>query len=319
MIWYGEKAGSDVEGVCHGKESYMRMEPITTLYEREPVSHRTLPDVLATLYGGGLSIPQERADGLPYLIANFVETVDGVVSYNVDGQTGGGVISGNNAQDQMVMGLLRAYADAVIVGTGSLRQDANHLHTPAGIFPAFAREYGELRARLRKAEREPMSVVVTASGQINLEDATFHTPGLQALIITTAQGSLSLARQTIPQGTEVRIMGAAQGGVDLREALALLAREYGVRLALYEGGPTALASLIAADLLNELFLTLSPQIAGRSSDVSRLALVEGRAFEPAQARWLTLLSAKLADNHLLLRYLLHTEKDHTESTGKKLS
>ena len=61
---------------------------------------------------------------------------------------------------------------------------------------------------------------------------------------------------------------------------------------------------MAGSLLNELFLTLSPQIAGRASDVHRLALAEGLAFKPEEARWLTLLSAKLAGDHLLLRYLL---------------
>jgi riboflavin biosynthesis pyrimidine reductase len=215
-------------------------------------------------------------------------------------------------QDQMVMGLLRAYADAVIVGTGSLRQDTNHIHTPVGIFPAFARAYAELRELLHMPEQEPVSVVVTASGQIDLEDATFHTAGLRSLIVTTAQGYELLVQRTIPQGTAVRVVGsqtmATHAGVDLREVLALLAHEYGVHLALYEGGPTLLASLIADNLLNELFLTLSPQIAGRASSVYRLALVEGLALEPEQARWLTLLSAKLAGDHLLLRYFMRAKE-----------
>lgn len=289
------------------------MEPIITLYEREPAPDDSLPAVLAAHYGGGLRIPQEQVDGLPYMIANFVETLDGVVSYSAPGQTGGGVISGNNMQDQMVMGLLRAYADAVIFGTGSLRLDANHIHTPVGIFPALAREYEELRRHLLKPELEPMSVVVTASGQIDLEDATFHTAGLRSLIVTTAQGYEFLSQRIVPAGTEVRVVGsqatASHVGVDMREVLALLAREYGVRMALYEGGPTLLASLMAGNLLNELFLTLAPQIAGRASSVHRLALVEGLAFTPEEAHWLTLLSAKLAEDHLLLRYLLHAEKD----------
>jgi riboflavin biosynthesis pyrimidine reductase len=286
------------------------MEPVITLYEREPAAGDSLPAVLATHYGGGLHIPEGQADGLPYVVANFVETLDGIVSYNAPGQTGGGVISGNNAQDQMVMGLLRAYADAVIFGTGALRYDANHIHTSVGIFPAFACEYEELRTRLRKPEREPLSVVVTASGQIDLADITFHTAGLRSLIVTTRQGYEFLSQRAMPQETEVRIVGAqttaTRGGVDLREVLALLAREYGVRIALYEGGPTMLASLVAGNLLDELFLTLAPQIAGRTGGVQRLALMEGRAFAPDEARWLTLLSAKLAGDHLLLRYLLHS-------------
>src|SRR5579883_227059 len=104
------------------------MQAITTLYEREKVARDTLPEKLATFYDGGLTIAEGAEDGLPYVIANFVETLDGVVSYNEPGQTGGNVISGGNEQDQAVMGLLRAEADAVLFATSSLRTDANILH-----------------------------------------------------------------------------------------------------------------------------------------------------------------------------------------------
>jgi len=154
-----------------------------------------------------------------------------------------------------------------------------------------------------------MSVIMTAKGQIDLEDATFHTPGLRVLVVTTPQGYEYLCRRAIPKGTEVRVIepsNSVQVRVEPRAVLALLAREYGVRVALYEGGPTLLASFLAENVVNELFLTVAPQIVGRSSNLHRLGLVEGLAFEPQEARWLTLLSAKLAGDHLLLRYLLHT-------------
>ena len=57
-------------------------------------------------------------------------------------------------------------------------------------------------------------------------------------------------------------------------------------------------------IVDELFLTLAPQVAGRDSDLHRLSLVEGHAFMPVDALWATLLSVKLADSHLLLRYRL---------------
>ena len=54
------------------------MYRIVSLYDREPKPHKTLPAVLAALYDGGLVIPQGTAER-PYLVANFVETIDGVV------------------------------------------------------------------------------------------------------------------------------------------------------------------------------------------------------------------------------------------------
>lgn len=282
------------------------MDPIITLYEREAVDSNTLPAALATLYDGGLSIPDGTAEGLPYVLANFVETIDGIVSYNAPGQTGGGVISGDKEQDKMVMGLLRARVDAVIFGSSSLYADANHPRTPEYIYRPLDRDYAQYRALLGRRERYPLSVIMTTSGNLDLNDRTFHTPDLRILIATTVQGRDVLTKQDLPPSTEVRVIpsidGEATSGISPKGVLTLLAREYGVRTALYEGGPTLLSSFLAARLVNELFLTFAPQIAGQAPGQHRLALVEGYAFAPNQAPWGTLLSVKLADNHLLLRY-----------------
>jgi riboflavin biosynthesis pyrimidine reductase len=279
------------------------MEPIVTLYERAPVSPATLPPTLATLYGGGLALPQGKA-GRPYVIANFVETLDGVVSYNTPDQTGGGAISGDNAQDKMVMGLLRASADAVIFGSNSLRIDADHLHIPSFIFPTLTNEYDALRGQ--NGRQVPLSVIMTASGRINLDDRTFHTPGLKAVIATTPRGAAQLSQKSLPEGTDVRVVemddATNQATVSSRATLALLAREYGVRVALYEGGPTLLASFLLEQQLDELFVTLAPQLVGRTNDLQRLSLVEGYAFTPTGAPWGMLQSVKLAGSYLLLRY-----------------
>jgi riboflavin biosynthesis pyrimidine reductase len=280
------------------------MEPIVTLYEREAAPASTLPASLAQLYGGGLLIPQHAGRDRPYVFANFVETIDGIVSYNAPGQKGGGVISGGNKQDQMVMGILRAEADAVIFGSGSLHEDSGHIRIPAFIFPALAEEYTALRALLGKRERLPMSVIMTASGRLNLREPTFHTTDLRVLVATTARGYDYLMQQQVPISTEVRIIENSQETVSPRETLRLLAREYGVRMALYEGGPTLLTSFLIEHVVDELFLTLAPQLAGRSESTPRLALLEGHAFQPQDAPWATLLSVKQAGSHLLLRYKL---------------
>jgi riboflavin biosynthesis pyrimidine reductase len=281
------------------------MEPIVTLYERTSASPATLPPTLATLYGGGLALPQGKA-GRSYVIANFVETLDGVVSYNTPDQAGGGAISGDNAQDKMVMGLLRASADAVIFGSNSLRIDADHLHIPSFIFPALANDYDALRSQSGRQGGVPLSVIMTASGRINLDDRTFHTPGLKAVIATTPRGAAQLWQKSLPEGTDVRVVemgdAANQATVSPRATLALLAREYDVRVALYEGGPTLLASFLLEQQLDELFVTLAPQVVGRTNDLQRLSLMQGHAFTPTGAPQGTLQSVKLAGSYLLLRY-----------------
>jgi riboflavin biosynthesis pyrimidine reductase len=74
----------------------------------------------------------------------------------------------------------------------------------------------------------------------------------------------------------------------------------GARLALCEGGPHLLAELVADDLVDELFLTIAPQLVGRDGD--RLGLVEGLSLRPADARWQDLVSARRSADHLFLRY-----------------
>ena len=91
------------------------LDPLATLYDALQCADLPLPPALASLYGR-LAFPTHPSR--PSVIGNFVTTLDGVVSLNVPGQSGGGSISGQNAHDRMVMGLLRAVADVVIVGAG---------------------------------------------------------------------------------------------------------------------------------------------------------------------------------------------------------
>ena len=295
-------------GVSFRGEHIEIMEPLKTLYEDQAVLAETLPAPLAVAYDGGLVVSEGTGER-PYVIANFVETLDGIVSYNAPGQTGGGVISGEKEQDKMVMGLLRARADAIIFGTSSLHYDANHLRTPAFIYRNFAHEYEQYRQQLGKQDRNPLSVIVSSSGDLNLDDRTFHTPGVKVVIATTEAGHKKLSTERLSPQTALHVVDTMAGlgyeqGVSPAAVLQLLAHEYGVRVALYEGGPTLLGSFLAQHLIDELFLTLAPQLAGQTRTTSRLALVEGYAFSPQQAPWGTLVSVKQAGSHLLLRYRL---------------
>ncbi|HSQ99451.1 MAG TPA: dihydrofolate reductase family protein, partial [Sphingomicrobium sp.] len=114
------------------------LAPLETLFETRRGRALPLPPKLARLYG---CLRMPLLGKRPYVFSNFVTTLDGVVSLNTKGHAGGGDISGFSAQDRMVMGLLRAVADAVIIGTGTLSADRRHVWTAAAIFPALGEEY----------------------------------------------------------------------------------------------------------------------------------------------------------------------------------
>jgi RibD C-terminal domain len=76
---------------------------------------------LRELYDGGLHFRTSPAER-PFVIGNFVSTLDGVVSYAIKGQAGGSTISGSDCADRFIMGLLRASADAIMVGAGTVHE-----------------------------------------------------------------------------------------------------------------------------------------------------------------------------------------------------
>src|SRR5690348_12464319 len=203
------------------------MEPVQTLYERESAPTETLPAALREMYGGGLEFPQVPEDR-PYVIANFVSTLDGVISYDLPGQRGGGPISGESEADHAIMGLLRASADAVIFGAKSLSEDSGHVRTPAFIYPPLAAAWVELRANQARLAL-PLNVVVSGSGAVNLDEPNFHHSGLRVLIATTNAGAARLSQRELPDGvTALVVEGQADGNVTPRPLLAALRRDYRV-------------------------------------------------------------------------------------------
>ena len=285
-------------------------EPIRTLFLAEPeATTPVLPEGLRSHYDGDLGFPvlTER----PYVIANFVSTLDGVVSFNIPGLEGGGPISGANDSDRFIMGLLRASADAVLVASGTVNAiSPEHLWLPEYIYPAQKDSYSYYRSvSLRKTEH-PLVVIVSGTGRLELDRAVFQTPGTRVVIITTAGGSSRLQQEGVNAlpSTEVRSQLAPQGRIAPAAILMLLKREFAVSLVLTEGGPTLFGGFVTCGLVDELFLTIAPQIAGRVRQRPRPALVEASEFTPATAPWLKLLSTKKAGDHLYLRYR-RTKKD----------
>ncbi|MGD9726250.1 MAG: RibD family protein [Nitrospiraceae bacterium] len=282
---------------------------IITLFDRTMslTAESLLPEALAALYDGGL-VFSSRPNGRPLIIGNFVQTLDGIVSLKIPHQSGGGVISGGNEEDRFIMALLRACADAVMVATGTLHEDSGHLWTPEFIYPPMEEQFVELRTRLGKTSPRPLNVIVSGSGHINLAERVFWTTGVQALILTTARGEAHLLRQCEPSlspTTEVRIL-PGEDALRPHDIASTLYGEYGVNLLLHEGGPTFFSSFLATRLVDELFLTIAPQVVGSGLLRERPPFAVAVNFAAQEALQGDLLSVKRPDigGHLYLRYRL---------------
>ena len=263
----------------------MPLEPFEVLFEADLPAYR-LPADLRQLYGA-LGFPS------PVLYSNFVSSVDGVVTLG-SAPSAGSVISGKAPADRFLMGLLRACADAVVIGAGTLRATPGHLWTPAHVYPDLATEFIALRSALGRPP-EPALVVVTAGGEI---DATHPAVVRGAIVITTSAGARALGTR-LPASCEVVEVGKGSG-VDLGAALALLRRR-GLNVLLTEGGPHLMGRLLDKGLLDEMFLTISPVVAGRAAE-RRLGMVEGVELMPERGVWGELLSARRQGDYLFLRY-----------------
>ena len=280
-----------------------RIEPLFTrplLQSRARGSD--LPPSLKSTYGGDLSIAL-RADR-PTLVTNFVSTLDGVISYNTAESDGGGEISGHFEPDRFVMGLLRALADVVLVGAGTVRAASDGAWTPDSIHPDSAAQYAALRHRLG-LRPNPITAIVTASGAVDLRHPGLADSDFEVVVITTSAGEAALRQQEVPRHLEIRTTGDRVEPRDLLRALAVR----GADLILCEGGPHLLGQLLEAHVVDEMFLTIAPQLAGRSSSTPRLSLVEGTAFAVAEAPWARLADLRRAGDHLFARYDLTEGKN----------
>ena len=263
-----------------------------------------LPPGLRELYDGDLHFrlaPAER----PFVIANFVSTLDGVISYEIKGQANGSTISGSDPADRFIMGLLRASADAVIVGARTVHDASpESLWIPEYIYPDAKHLYTEYRVNVLRKPECPLLVIVSGSGRLELERAAFQTPGVRTIVITTSAGKDALVRAgaTKLPSVQIHTLDAGCGTIAPAAILRLLHAQLGVRALLHEGGPTLFGQFLAAEAVDQLFLTLSPQIAGRRSAPVRPALVQGTEFMPHCAPWFQLLSIKQRNEHLYLRY-----------------
>ena len=274
-------------------------EPLDVLFDgslvQSPHSRGTsMPDVLLRRYGQmHLPIRTDR----PTVVANLVETLDGIAALGAGDLAGGGPISGFNETDRFVMALLRALADVVVVGAGTLRGSSRHRWTPDHVATDLAAELARWRWDMGLAP-QPTTIVVSGGGDIPVGHGGLNDPTVPVVVATTPHGARRLRGAGLAGHVAVEAIGD-------RDSLAAsdvveLAARLGARVVLTEGGPHLFGQFVAAGLVDELFLTVAPQVVGRS--VARLGLVEGIALPPDAAPWLELVSVRRSADHLFLRY-----------------
>ena len=264
------------------------MEPFDVLAEESGLPTLELPPELARLYGGDFGLADEC------VYANFVATLDGVVAIpSLPGSNA--IIAGDNDADRFLMGLLRACADAVLIGTGVLRASPKGTWRAEGIYPPAAESYAGLRRSLG-LPAAPEIAILTGSGVI---DPGHPVLTGRAVVLTSDTGVERLAGD-VPEAAAVLSLGAEHRfkGETIVDAL----RARGHRRILCEAGPHTFGTLVASGRVDELFLTTSPFLAGDAGTGSRLHLVEAADLVPlVECRPLSL---RRHGTHLFTRYAI---------------
>jgi len=273
--------------------------PYECLFDDASDSGLSLPQHLQAIYGSDWALPQP--EGRTYTYSNFVVSHDGRISFNEPGHYGGDAVSGHNAHDTWLMALLRARADAIIVGDTTLKLEPTHIWTHQFIFPDTMELFHELR-RSEGRSRYPLQVFLSLDGAINWDAAVLASNEYDVVIATTHDGAARIDRER-PEASRVEVISKNCNTVDLQELESELRRRYSVRSLLVEGGPSAYGSAIAARIIDEEFLTLSPLVVGndRNAGKNRPGLLEGLAFSPGSAIRMAPLSVRRNGDYLFVR------------------
>ncbi len=222
----------------------------------------------------------------PFFYSNFVMTADGkaVVKTNPPAYWPLGTET-----DRATLYELRAHGDALIHGstTALSHKTIDSLAKP---------EFQARRAALGKSA-VPQYVVISSHPELELVQYMQPVSGQTHILATTTEAEVP---KELAELTEVVRLGSKL--VDL-SLLAQTLLKRGAKHVLVEGGPSIMGSFLAADLIDELFLTLAPKIFGNAKDAT-LTIVEGHLFEPEKIKKLELISAKPVENEVYLHYCI---------------
>lgn len=269
------------------------------LFDDAPANNEdstSLPAPFQAIYGGDWQIPQVA--GRPYIYTNFAQSRDGRISYAEAGIATGGDVTGFNVHDRWLMGLLRARADAILMGDVTVNMEPEYVYCAETISPDDAPAF----TALRQAEgRKPLPLVVILSltGAIDWSKPCFQDVNSEILLATTSDGAATVSECNCAATVEVISLG--EESVDLQKLVTLLYETYGVQTLLCEGGSRVMANLLDAGLVDEEFVTFCPNFIGRTPTRHRPSYTEGVAWTPTTAPYSKPLSLRRADDMLYLR------------------
>ena len=237
--------------------------------------------------GKGMSPGEVYADlevpeGEPYTIINMVSTVDGRAAI------GGTASVIGSETDRGNMDRIRSAVDAILSGSGTLRQEGVNFKLPE--------ELVRLRRRRSLAD-QPLAVILTGSGDVPLDRKVFQR-GPEGVLLAVPESLSKERERELSRYAMVRRCGGERFP-QMRLVLRMLREEFGVRRLLCEGGPIINHALIREELADELLLTFAPKLSG---DAKEPGIVSGADLNPEGARNLRLKTVFVHDSELYLRY-----------------
>jgi riboflavin biosynthesis pyrimidine reductase len=244
-----------------------------------PGDPATVPEIVDSL---GLWERAPACSARPRVILNMIASVDGRAT--LSGRSG----PLSDAADRKLFHGLRTAVDAVLVGASTVRTERY-----GRLIPERTRR--DLR-RSRGLQEEPLACIVSASLALDTDTPLLAEPAARVAVLTPSSASLP------PTPAHVDYVRAGRDGqLDLSAALVEVRERFAVGSVLCEGGPHLAGELIRLGLVDELFLSLSPTLAGGDpSAKSELRMLAGVEFEaPVE---LTLLGVLRSESSLFLRY-----------------
>jgi riboflavin-specific deaminase-like protein len=223
----------------------------------------------------------------PYVALNMVSTVDGKTAL---GESAAGIGSRTDAR---LMRQIRAAADAVVWGAGTLRADI----VDPRVDPV------RVQRRIERGQA-PQPLAVSVSGSLDLEPTNrFFVGGPERTVLFTTEAAAADRRRLLARYATVVVHEGTR--VNMEEALRYLWERHGVRLLLSEGGPGLNQLLLEAGLLDEVFWTVAPKLAGGRGRT----LLDGDQAAQAIRATLDLISLYEHAGELYSRYRLRRGPD----------
>ena len=228
-----------------------------------------------------LSFPSLEGEGRPYTAINMVTTVDGKATLAWKAYSIGSKV------DHLVMRRIRAAADGVMVGGETLRRE--------NVNPSVPIELQERRVANGLAP-QPSAIVVSGSLDLPLDATFFRSGAFPPTVVTIDSAPKERVAAIKPHA---RLLFAGREKVDPHLMMSKLATDLGIRHLIVEGGPTLNGVLLSKGLVDELFWTLAPKLAGGSA---LRTMIEGPALPLDRLARLELVSIHHHEHELFFRY-----------------